>query len=288
MSKPRKLKHDLIGHSYANTVAFSSDGNLLASAGSWLASGGDGHGSGVIIWNPQTGAKLRTITNEANLGTRSAAFLPDSEMVLICSDNYDKEGATTTATISLANAGTGTIQRQHKVPGGASKVLSPDGKTILVLTGKSIQFLDAETGAVKREIKSDNLSKDGQLGDFAVARPWLVIGTVDDEEGNVELWNLGDDVAAAMGSSETKVRILSMGSSSFMLDLDTGNTMAPAARTGHPEQGKMDVYTDQVQPYHYPKELIGVGLMGREVKSSDWDASASDVRRALAVTPSVR
>ncbi len=280
--KTAKLKHDLVGHSYANTVAFSSDGNLLASAGSWLASGGDGHGSGVIIWNPQTGAKLRTITNEANLGTRSAAFLPDSETVLICSDNYDKEGATTTATISLANAATGTIQRQHKVPGGASKVLSPDGKTILVLTGKSIQFLDAETGTVKRKIKSDNLSKDGQLGDFALLRPWLVIGTVDDEEGNVELWNLGDDLADATQSSETKVRILSMGSSSFMLDLDTGNTMPPAARTGNPEQGKMDLHTDQVQPYHYPTKLIGVGLIGREVKASDWNASAADVRRALA------
>jgi hypothetical protein len=72
-----------------------------------------------------------------------------------------------------------------------------------------------------------------------------------------------------------------MNSMKFMLDLDTGETMDPPARQ-RPEQAQMDVQTDQMQPYHYPKELIGRGLQGVEVKASDWDASAAEVRRALA------
>jgi hypothetical protein len=75
--------------------------------------------------------------------------------------------------------------------------------------------------------------------------------------------------------------VLSMDSSKFMLDFDTGQTMDPPA-TIRPEQGRMDVCTTQVQPYHYPTGLVGLGLEGVEVKASDWSASESGVRRALA------
>ena len=83
--------------------------------------------------------------------------------------------------------------------------------------------------------------------------------------------------------SEAKELVLSMDSSQFMLDLDTGKTMDPPA-TIRPEQGKMDLSTTQVQPYHYPTGLIGHSLQGVEVKASDWDASVADVLAALAGT----
>ena len=51
--KTGTLKHDLPGYFWADSVAFSPDGNMLASAG--------GSGSGVIIWNPHTGKQIRTI-----------------------------------------------------------------------------------------------------------------------------------------------------------------------------------------------------------------------------------
>jgi hypothetical protein len=54
----------------------------------------------------------------------------------------------------------------------------------------------------------------------------------------------------AAGFSEIKELVLSMNSSKFMLDFDSGETMDPPATTGRPEQGKMDVYTTQMQPYH--------------------------------------
>jgi hypothetical protein len=75
--------------------------------------------------------------------------------------------------------------------------------------------------------------------------------------------------------------VLSMDSSKFMLDFDTGQTMDPPA-TIRPEQGRMDVCTTQVQPYHYPTGLVGLELQGVEVTSNDWNATPSDVRRALA------
>ena len=91
---------------------------------------------------------------------------------------------------------------------------------------------------------------------------------------------LKPEVKPDLRFSETKELVLSMDSSKFMLDLDTGNTMGPPA-TIRPEQEQMDVETDQVQPYHYPTKLTSHGLVGLEVKSSDWDASVTEVRRAM-------
>jgi hypothetical protein len=66
----------------------------------------------------------------------------------------------------------------------------------------------------------------------------------------------------------------------FMLDLDTGATMDPPAAI-RPEQEKMDLHPNQVQPYHFPTALVGVALSGMEMKESDWHTSADAVRVAL-------
>ena len=47
--KTETLKHDLVGHSDANAVAFSPDGSLFASGGSWRSDAETG--TGVVIWN---------------------------------------------------------------------------------------------------------------------------------------------------------------------------------------------------------------------------------------------
>lgn len=96
---------------------------------------------------------------------------------------------------------------------------------------------------------------------------------------------LSKSSAAKGGSlrfSETHELVLANGSMDYMLDLDTGRTMDPPATIGRSVQAQMDVRTDQIQPYHYPVHLIGRGLQGVEVKATEWDASAEDVRRAIA------
>ena len=139
--KTGTLKQDLVGHSYVNTVAFSPDGNLLASAGSWLSSDHSQDGNGVIIWNPQTGAKIRTITNEANGGTHAVAFSPNSKMVVSGSEPYDKVNQTYTTAMNLASAMSGITQWQHQVHSGAKpKAFSSDGTSVLVLCGQVGRF----------------------------------------------------------------------------------------------------------------------------------------------------
>jgi hypothetical protein len=187
------LKYDLVGHSHADAIAFSPDGNMLASAGRWS---GPEHGTGVILWNPKTGEKLRTFPSEANGGTHAAAFSPDSKLLAIGSRIFDKDNDTSTTKIRLLHAGTGIMDWVHAVPGWANpKAFSPDGKKVVVLCGgESIQFLDAETGVAQQEIQSAGSPQRGRWTDFAIAPEArkLVIGGVDSEQnGTIEVWDLG-------------------------------------------------------------------------------------------------
>jgi WD40 repeat protein len=197
------LKQDLVGHAHANAVSFSPDGNLLASAGSWDKD--REHGTGVIIWNAQTGRRIRTMTNKANGGTWSVAFSPNSKSVVISSRTFDKDHDTSTSAISLTHVGTGIKEWQQTIPGwGQPAAFSPDGKSVAVLCGgQSIRFLDTETGTVKHEIRSANSPQGGRWNDFAITPQGhiLAIGGVDKErKGSVELWDF-DGLGTAANSA---------------------------------------------------------------------------------------
>jgi WD40 repeat protein len=199
------LTHDMVGHSDASAVAFSPDGNLLASAGSWLSPGGDNYGTGVILWNPQTGEKLRTISNAANGGTHAVAFSPNSKRIVFGATLYDNENATSFTAVNMAYALSGVVAWTQRVPGGATPVgFSPDGNSMLVRSQQSIRFLNAETGALEREVTSNDLSFEGRWDGIAIAprAGRLVIGTVDDEEGNVAIWNFDEPGAGADAESQ--------------------------------------------------------------------------------------
>ena len=189
--KTGTLKHDLVGHSHANAVSFSPDGNLLASAGRW--SDASKSGTGVILWNAQTGTKIRTVSTEANGGTHAAAFSPNSKRVMIGSRTFDKDNDTSTTAITLTHALTGVVEWRQTVPGWAKPVaFLPDGRSVAVLCGgQSIRLVDAETGTGKHEIRSADSSQAGRWNDVAVAprAHLLVIGGVDNQrKGSVELW----------------------------------------------------------------------------------------------------
>jgi WD40 repeat protein len=189
--KTGTVKHDLVGHSHASAVAFSPDGNLLASAGSWA---GREHGTGVIVWNPQTGAKIRTIVNNANGGTRAVAFSPNSKLVAISARIFDKDNDTSTSAISVAHAITGIVEWQRTVPGWAHPVVfTPDGKTVAVLCGgESIRFFATETGAMPHQVRPADNPEGGSWTFFAITPQGLrlVIGGVNNAgKGTVELWD---------------------------------------------------------------------------------------------------
>jgi serine/threonine protein kinase len=204
--KTGSLKHDLVGHSDSNAVSFSPDGNLLASAGRWS---GREFGTGVIIWNPQTGAKSRTFPTEANGGTWSVAFSPNSKLVAIGSLNFDKDKDKDASTwaVSLTRVGSGIMEWQQTIPRGTKPAaFSPDGKSVAVLCGgQSIRFFETETGKVKHEIRSTDFPQSGRWNDFAITPHKLAIGGIDAEKrGFVELWDLGSVSSDPLESSPKK------------------------------------------------------------------------------------
>ncbi|MBV9958469.1 MAG: PD40 domain-containing protein, partial [Acidobacteria bacterium] len=102
--------------SYANAVAFSPDGGLVAS-------GSSDHT--IKIWRASDGMLVRTLTQCSGIGCRGAsavAFSPDGQIL-----------ATTGTGTKLWNVADGTLLRTIG-PGGANLAFSPDGQTLAIST----------------------------------------------------------------------------------------------------------------------------------------------------------
>ena len=171
--KTGALKHDLVGHSDANAVAFSPDGSALASAGSWLSD--TETGTGVIMWNPQTGTKVRTIVTAANGGTHSVAFSLDGKLVAINSLHFDVDKANDAGTcaITLAHAASGVVSWRRTFPGLARRVIFEHGDFVFALMygGQSIECLDFRTGETLFAVSRTRDPQDkGRWTDFGIAK----------------------------------------------------------------------------------------------------------------------
>ncbi|MEX2139060.1 MAG: protein kinase [Pirellulales bacterium] len=176
-AKTGTLKHDLVGHSQAFDVAFSADGTLLASAGRCEDAGGPGNG--VLVWNPQTGEKMRTLLIEANGGTHYVAFSPIKKLIVTGSVHFDKENDTRSTAIGVAYPLSGITEWRQTMPGWAKPAFSADGRTLAVLCDrKSIRFVDVESGQLKHELHAADSPLGGRWNDLAITPQGrrLVIG----------------------------------------------------------------------------------------------------------------
>lgn len=197
--KTGTLKHDLVGYSSAKAVAFSPDGNLLAGAGRWLSDRESG--TGVIVWRPNTGTRIRNIEIPCNGRAYSVALSPDSKLMAVSTQDFDLSKADaeqSSGKISLIHAASGVMTWRQMVPGWAATVaFLPDGKSIAVLCGGSrhgVNLLDTDTGQVKCNIESpDFLYNRGRWGVAMGVAPQanlLVLGgVVKDKQGCVEVWD---------------------------------------------------------------------------------------------------
>jgi WD40 repeat protein len=180
--KSRTLEHDLVGHSYANAVAFSLDGHWLASAGSWSA---PEHGIGVILWNPQTGTKRRTVLTEAGGSAHSVAFSPDSKLIAINSLHVDIDRTQTASAISLAHVESGVIEWRRTSPGSVKPMAFYGGSVVALRGGQSLWFLQKETGLTQSILnRSADPQDGGRWNDFVIAKQghmWVIGG--EDAEG---------------------------------------------------------------------------------------------------------
>jgi WD40 repeat protein len=197
--KTGALKHDLAGHSHAFDVAFSTDGSLLASAGRW--DGGNDPGNGVLVWNPQSGEKMRTILIEANGGTHRVAFSPNQKLIATGSELYDKEKDTSSTSIAVMYPLSGSREWQRVVPGWSKLEFVPDGTALAVLSGgQSIQYLDVRTGQTKQVPTAPFAPPGARFNDFAVAHKGrkLAVGGIDaNRRGLVFVWPTGEGSAAS-------------------------------------------------------------------------------------------
>jgi WD40 repeat protein len=226
--KTGKLKHDLMQRD-ANVVAFSPDGNLLASAGTWH-DGLEQH-TGVSLWNPNTGARIRTISHDANGGTHAVAFSPNGKFVVIGSLIYDKHKeppTNSTTSVSLVHVATSEVVWQQTIPGWANpKAFSPDGSSVVVLCGReSIRFLETETGRIQLEIRSTDTPHERWF-DFAITPrgPTLAISAEVERSlnGSIELWDIaGRDIAASSSavSGAPSAPVATDGKPRFVADLE--------------------------------------------------------------------
>jgi WD40 repeat protein len=190
-------KHDLAGHSQANAAAFSPDGKLLASAGSWLSDAETG--TGVVIWNADAGTRLRTLSVEANGGTHSVAFSPEGKLVALSSAQFDKDQADDAGTrtiISLAHVATGVVDWQRIISGWARPVAFYSEGVFFLSGGQRVTLLEAKTGdTLFRIVRSANSKDGGQWNDFAIAkrgRMWVTGGEDKGRTGTVAVLDPDD------------------------------------------------------------------------------------------------
>jgi hypothetical protein len=118
------IKHELVGHSRATAVAFSPDGKMLASAGNWLTGGK--HGTGAILWNPQTGVQIRTMTTKAGGSPHGIAFSPSGKLVAIGWRRSDREDDTS-ENVGVFVASSGVMDWQKTLVGMAKSVVFMSG-----------------------------------------------------------------------------------------------------------------------------------------------------------------
>jgi RNA polymerase sigma factor (sigma-70 family) len=178
------------------SVAFSSDGKLLAAAGT----------KGIDLWEISTGKRLQHLSsNTSEVHCRSVSFSPDGRFLASAEQEIDKgkvEGAKEyDQTIRLWEVSTGKEVRQIQVFAGEvySVAFSPDGKTFA--TGGSDDALCLWEAATGKRLRAFQVSRKGHVYSlsFSPDGKTLAAGGGD---GTVLLWDLTSR-AEAKSPSET-------------------------------------------------------------------------------------
>lgn len=134
------------------SVAFSSDGKLLAAAGS---------GETIQVWDVASGKSKFELTGNAPLGYAGVAFSPNSRWLaaggrFISGTNADLfDPNTPDDTVELWDLQNGKLSRSLKVPGGGDfgknwnltgVGFTPDTKYVIATIGPNVRFIEFASG----------------------------------------------------------------------------------------------------------------------------------------------
>ncbi|MBT3322688.1 MAG: hypothetical protein HN392_10435 [Anaerolineae bacterium] len=192
-----ELVFEIDGHdSSLDSVAFSPDGKILASGGSYSD-------NKIHLWSVQTGQHLRVLKGHFS-GVRSLAFSPDGRT--LASSGWD-------AILHLWDLKTGEIIASHNEHTSVvhSTAISPDG-SILATGGDAglIRLWDVETGE-KIGVLNTKSSRITSLL-FSDKRNLLIAGT-DEPAFNIQMWDISSlERIDSLSGHESFVQVLSISS----------------------------------------------------------------------------
>jgi WD40 repeat protein len=166
------LKHDLVGHSHARAVAYSPDGKLLASAGTWTTE--DESGAGVILWDAQASKDVRRVAIKANGTARSLVFSPDGKQLAVCSPGFgnDKSNEEANGNVTVADVASGAVTWTKKMAGLSKAVgILPNDSSVIMLCDGGLWFRDLQTGEIEMIVHpGQGQGKGARWDDLAVAK----------------------------------------------------------------------------------------------------------------------
>ena len=184
------LKHDIAAHSYVQSVAFSLDGQLMASAGNW--SNRRESGTGAIIWNAETGEELKRFTVEANGGAQTVAFSPDANHLVINSLRFDRVKDTKHRVLVSVDVQSGQQQWRRESPKLERPLDFYMANVAVMYDPAGIRLLDHRSGKILMGLRTQASARGVAFNGFATARRgnMIVFGGFDESgRGVVEIWD---------------------------------------------------------------------------------------------------
>lgn len=147
----------------------------------------------MILWNPRTSKRIRTISTAAGGDTRSVVFSANSKLLVIGTQRVDERGGSGGGSVSVVHVSSG-ITKWLKPVSNSSKPVFFHGEGALVeLYGrKSMGFRAQETGDLLALVNALSADSAAKWNDLVTAKRghMLAIGGVDHEEkGTLQIWD---------------------------------------------------------------------------------------------------
>ena len=201
-TKTGTVKHDLVGHGHATAVAFSPDGNLLASAGNWLSTRGPETGG--ILWNLKAGTPVLNLRTAARGVEHAIAFSTDGKLVALGWQPFEKEDDARANVVGVFNASSGAMEWKRTFAGLEKPVaFMPNDPAVLVLCHGEFYWLDMEDGGkILAAICPADYRQGARWNGFAIAPQGYrlaVRGATKDKREFVEVVDFGAPPAVDSG-----------------------------------------------------------------------------------------